>query len=966
MGYITKEIVMSKQRFAMCWLTGLMVLIAFQSSYAAGSLPVVAGTLTCEYDASDSISSYPAFGPHGYALICGWNYQANPILDLGAYRWVNTLSFTNRSVTTSLAINTTQVFVAANDAVAFTDGIQITDFNFAASSASSPVPSVTTASQVRTLSLGRAMYCRYLKIVTTANFNGIFQSGTDRDRVHVGELAVSGTAPAQAVTAGTVNTLGGRDSLSAYPQFGTHGFLVNDSDSNNLVQLVVDQGSAQFIDMLQITNRADADSQFSPKTVRCLVAADENAPGFDPQLLSSYTQQIGLGDLTPAGSAPGAVRSLDLSNVTRRYILLVVSANVGVWNPTQIGDIAFMVSPPHEVTAGMVNTLGRQDGLLAYPQFGPHGFLVNDSDYNNLVQLVVDQGSDKFIDMLQITNRADADSQFSPKTVRCLVAADENAPGFDPQLLSSYTQEIGSGDLTPSIMTAGTVRSLDLSNVTRRYMLLVISANIGTWSPTQIGDIAFVVPPASVNASDYGYNETDATSALQAAICTRARVVHVPNIGTDWIVRTIYLVADQEIVFEDGVSIVAKRGEFHEPGDCLFIASDIANLKLTGTNTTFKMWKSDYADGAQYTAGEWRHGVAFYGCDNITISGITIKETGGDGIYVGASWPSGDIPCSNIVIQNVACDSNYRQGMSVVSVDNLTVDNCIFRATSGTAPMAGIDFEPNSSQGVLSNITIKNSIFETNDTNGIAFSTIKLADHRNYQALVENCTFYGNKSSGFYTAYSSPQLVVKDCLFVNNINYGVCNYDSISISTTYCGYWGNTSGAVNGLVTLGIGCLTLVQPTFASTTFGDANYMALAANCPAAIAQGASDGGYMGAKPKVSVPAIPGDANGDGSVDVGDLGILAANYGTSSGATWQQGDFNGDKAVDVGDLGILAANYGYNGSSADWNADYAKVFGSTANEASNDTDSSLCGSLGLPLIAGLALAAGLMIVKLEE
>jgi hypothetical protein len=58
------------------------------------------------------------------------------------------------------------------------------------------------------------------------------------------------------------------------------------------------------------------------------------------------------------------------------------------------------------------------------------------------------------------------------------------------------------------------------------------------------------------------------------------------------------------------------------------------------------------------------------------------------------------------------------------------------------------------------------------------------------------------------------------------------------------------------------------------------------------------------------VTQLPGDANGDGAVNVGDLGILAGNYGTTSGATWEMGDFNGDGAVNVGDLGILAGNYG--------------------------------------------------------
>jgi hypothetical protein len=117
--------------------------------------------------------------------------------------------------------------------------------------------------------------------------------------------------------------------------------------------------------------------------------------------------------------------------------------------------------------------------------------------------------------------------------------------------------------------------------------------------------------------------------------------------------------------------------------------------------------------------------------------------------------------------------------------------------------------------------------------------------------------------------------------------------------------------------------------------------------------------------------SMNGDANSDGCVDVGDLGILAANYGGSN-KTWSQGDFNGDGIVDVGDLGILAANYGTGSSSAsDFNADYAKVFDSTTQSSisddstENDSENALCSSLGLSLIAGLILM-GLMIVKLEK
>ena len=57
-------------------------------------------------------------------------------------------------------------------------------------------------------------------------------------------------------------------------------------------------------------------------------------------------------------------------------------------------------------------------------------------------------------------------------------------------------------------------------------------------------------------------------------------------------------------------------------------------------------------------------------------------------------------------------------------------------------------------------------------------------------------------------------------------------------------------------------------------------------------------------------PLEPGDANGDGQVDVNDLTIVLTNFG-QIGAAWSQGDFNGNGTVDVNDLTIVLSNYGY-------------------------------------------------------
>ena len=54
---------------------------------------------------------------------------------------------------------------------------------------------------------------------------------------------------------------------------------------------------------------------------------------------------------------------------------------------------------------------------------------------------------------------------------------------------------------------------------------------------------------------------------------------------------------------------------------------------------------------------------------------------------------------------------------------------------------------------------------------------------------------------------------------------------------------------------------------------------------------------------------IPGDANRDGIVDDSDAAILAGNWQTATGATWDMGDFNSDGAVDDIDSTLLAANW---------------------------------------------------------
>lgn len=55
-------------------------------------------------------------------------------------------------------------------------------------------------------------------------------------------------------------------------------------------------------------------------------------------------------------------------------------------------------------------------------------------------------------------------------------------------------------------------------------------------------------------------------------------------------------------------------------------------------------------------------------------------------------------------------------------------------------------------------------------------------------------------------------------------------------------------------------------------------------------------------------PNLPGDINGDNTVNITDLSILLTNYRTSNTSA----DINSDGAVNVLDLSILLSHYGQN------------------------------------------------------
>jgi len=251
---------------------------------------------------------------------------------------------------------------------------------------------------------------------------------------------------------------------------------------------------------------------------------------------------------------------------------------------------------------------------------------------------------------------------------------------------------------------------------------------------------------ATANAAWWGFDPKDATRAVQAAVDSGARTVVVPYMGAPWIVTPVKLRSDLELVFEPGVVVLAKQGAFKGKGDSLFTAADASDITVRGYGATLRMRKEDYQTDA-YAKAEWRMTLDFAGCRRVRVEGLRLESSGGDGIYIGVS---SKLPyCADVTIRDVVCDDHHRQGISVISAVNLLIENCVLSNTGGTAPQAGIDFEPNGPAEKLVNCVVRNCVMAGNKGAGILVYLKNLSDKSDPVSLTfENCHVSSGKDVG--------------------------------------------------------------------------------------------------------------------------------------------------------------------------------------------------------------------------
>lgn len=259
--------------------------------------------------------------------------------------------------------------------------------------------------------------------------------------------------------------------------------------------------------------------------------------------------------------------------------------------------------------------------------------------------------------------------------------------------------------------------------------------------------------------------------ALAAAHVTGLALFIPPGTMT---VTPITMPSDVTLHCHPQALIKAKTG--YGINDRLLNFNGAKNITIEANGAAIQMLKSEY------TTGEQRHAVFMINSADVRIRNLRAIDSGGDGFYIGRDTAAGT-HCKRIRIEGCYAGNNRRQGMSIVSAEDVWVNDCAFEGTTGTDPQCGLDIEPNDGQDVLRNINVRGLRTSSNSGGGILVALRALATAAGNTVSID---IDGHVSVGDGTAVVGKGYAAFSCVGANggawaNVIGGTVRYNNFEI-----------------------------------------------------------------------------------------------------------------------------------------------------------------------------------------
>lgn len=235
----------------------------------------------------------------------------------------------------------------------------------------------------------------------------------------------------------------------------------------------------------------------------------------------------------------------------------------------------------------------------------------------------------------------------------------------------------------------------------------------------------------------------DGTSYIQDAL-DKHNVVLLPNYTIKISDKGLNLNSNQVLLFQPNSKLVlipTAKNSYN-----MLKISGVSNIKIFYANL-----EGD-RNSHLGTDGQWGFGIGIKGSDNVKLYSPYIKNTWGDGIYLGQA---GNKASSNIYISNAVIDNVRRNGISIISAKKVDILNSYIANTNGNSPQSGIDIEPNTIEDDLDTVNIKNLTTFNNKWAGIllVFEQYKSSQKKtvsiNIDGHTDSYSTYGIAFHGF-------------------------------------------------------------------------------------------------------------------------------------------------------------------------------------------------------------------------
>jgi parallel beta-helix repeat protein len=334
----------------------------------------------------------------------------------------------------------------------------------------------------------------------------------------------------------------------------------------------------------------------------------------------------------------------------------------------------------------------------------------------------------------------------------------------------------------------------------------------------------------------------------------------------------------------------------------------------------------------------YAQGAAIYSryCDDLTVTANTISRNAISGDWVrGGALRLSDCPrarlCGNTISENTASAydysgaTDYGGGVCLEGSDNvvLTANTISANTVSSSANYGQLYGGGLYVAGCTALTLAGNTISDNIATGGGADQLVHGGG-----LSVDYCTdltLVGNTVTGNTADRAAGAIHLRDtdnarlrCNRVtgNHTLYGPTGGIHVTAFTTHLSLAGDPNTGQYNLIAGNDGYQLYNNNSFETSGVNDidARWVVWCTDDPNAVEQGiyhhSDDSGKAIVHWDPFFEWIPGDLDGDWSVDRSDLVILLLNYGVTGGMSYEDGDLDGDADVDLSDLAVLLRHYG--------------------------------------------------------